>query len=205
MNLANTAVAAVRRLQKSEAGAAVYALTGSFAHYDLYNYFFGDADVAHPVQMTALMEGLVQLSLDCAHVYCGNVPQDGVVIALPPEVFDIPLHKMLPVAIRKLRRTGLTYLWRILSISDELNHKRPKQPHWYVLLLGVAPSAQKRGLGRSLMQHIMGQAAASGAPVYLETTAAKNLQFYRELGFALRSQFRCHRGKGPETWSMCRE
>jgi GNAT superfamily N-acetyltransferase len=135
-------------------------------------------------------------------VYCGKDAAHGAAIVLPPGVIDFPTRRMVPTILRRLSRTGLSYLSRILPVSTELNRKRPKLPHWYVLLIGVGPAWQGRGLGRRMMQHILQRADAAAQPVYLETATRDNIRFYERLGFHVQEEFRCHGGRGPLTWSM---
>ena len=54
---------------------------------------------------------------------------------------------------------------------------------WYLSIIGVAPLAQGRGLGRNLMEKILPQADAAGFATYLETFSPRNKLFYLRLGY----------------------
>ncbi len=54
---------------------------------------------------------------------------------------------------------------------------------WYLLLLGVQPGCQRRGLGGALMRPILERADAEQLPCYLETENQRNVAFYMKQGF----------------------
>ena len=65
-------------------------------------------------------------------------------------------------------------------------HRRNVSPrHWYLMILGVDPEAQGRGIGTALMEPVLARADAAGVPCYLETCQAKNVAFYQRRGFQL--------------------
>ena len=57
----------------------------------------------------------------------------------------------------------------------------PDEPSAYLNYLAVEPGLQGQGVGRRLVEH--GIAAAEGVGTYLGTTDARNLPFYRRLGY----------------------
>jgi GNAT superfamily N-acetyltransferase len=56
-------------------------------------------------------------------------------------------------------------------------------PCWYLFLLGVEPSCQRRGLGGALMRPILERADAERVACYLETENQCNVAFYLKQGF----------------------
>jgi GNAT superfamily N-acetyltransferase len=54
---------------------------------------------------------------------------------------------------------------------------------WYLSIVGIAPHAQGRGLGRQLLLPTLHEAARATAVCYLETFSARNVRFYERLGF----------------------
>ena len=47
--------------------------------------------------------------------------------------------------------------------------KHPREPHWYLALLGVDPALQGRGFGPHLMQPVLDRCDSDRLPAYLET------------------------------------
>ncbi len=71
----------------------------------------------------------------------------------------------------------------VIDFVEPLHHDAVREPHWYVMVVGVAPAFQGQGLGRALLQPMLDRAAADGVPCYLETTQPRNVTFYERLGF----------------------
>lgn len=76
----------------------------------------------------------------------------------------------------------------------------PKQPHYYLQLLGVAPEYQRKGYGNALLSSLIAQARAADCPIYLETSSTLNAAFYSKLGFA--NTFETTLSDGLRLWSM---
>lgn len=56
---------------------------------------------------------------------------------------------------------------------------------WYLSIIGIAPQAQGRGLGRKLLKPMLAEADAATASCYLETFSMRNVTFYTRLGFGV--------------------
>ena len=84
------------------------------------------------------------------------------------------------------RRYGAGATWRLKRLSDTIDAlRRESAPpnHWYLLLLGVEPKTQGRGLGGRLMAPMLAHADRQGLPCYLETSTPSNLPYYQARGF----------------------
>jgi GNAT superfamily N-acetyltransferase len=55
---------------------------------------------------------------------------------------------------------------------------------WYLSIVGVAPSAQGRGIGARLIEPTLAEADEAGVSCYLETFDSRNPRFYQRLGFS---------------------
>ena len=64
----------------------------------------------------------------------------------------------------------------------------PREPHWYLAFVGIAPSWQSRGMGRALLQPVMDLADAANRSCYLETPFPRTHPFYERLGFTRRAE-----------------
>ena len=56
---------------------------------------------------------------------------------------------------------------------------------WYLFILGVEPSVQRRGLGGALMRPVLERADIEQLVCYLETENERNVPFYLKHGFEL--------------------
>lgn len=64
---------------------------------------------------------------------------------------------------------------------------RPADPHYYLGVIGVHPSAQGRGAGKALLDGICRMSCSDplSSGVYLETASPDSLKFYYRCGFVL--------------------
>lgn len=74
---------------------------------------------------------------------------------------------------------------QFLDVVDACAAYRPETDYWELYLLAVDPARQSAGAGARLLGHGLAAHAASGLPVYLESSNPRNLGFYRRHGFEL--------------------
>ena len=100
---------------------------------------------------------------------------------------------------------GLDGLSRFMILGkyvEALRKDSAPERHWYLMALGVSPSAQRQGIGSSLLQPILAKADKEETPCYLETFSERNLMFYSRHGFEVTNQSRVN--GGPVFWGMAR-
>lgn len=95
---------------------------------------------------------------------------------------------------------GAVRLMRPLALLDA---HTPHEPHFYLRVLGVEPSMQRRGLGSRLMQPALARCDAAGIPAYLFSTKEQNVALYERHGFRVLAEVRVPRA--PAVWTMWRE
>ncbi|MEL3948002.1 GNAT family N-acetyltransferase [Streptomyces sp. LNU-CPARS28] len=79
----------------------------------------------------------------------------------------------------------------------------PKEPHWYLAVVGADPAAQGQGHGSALLRSGLAKADADGLPVYLESSKPANIPVYEHFGFAVLGEVELP-GGGPALWAMRR-
>jgi GNAT superfamily N-acetyltransferase len=80
----------------------------------------------------------------------------------------------------------------------------PREPHWYLAVIGADPAAKGQGHGAALLRSGLAKADAAGLPVYLESSAPANVPFYEHFGFTVREELQLP-GGGPRLWAMWRK
>lgn len=90
------------------------------------------------------------------------------------------------------------------GVMDKIHKRRVPESHWYLLLVGVDPELQNRGVGSALVKEGLLQADQSSCPCYLETSEKRNLAFYERHGFVVLEEATLGKG-GPLAWAMRRE
>ena len=127
---------------------------------------------------------------------------------LPPGETDMSLVRMVRGGMYMAPfKFGLGAFSRFMSAMDQMEelHKRDMPPeHWYLMILGVDPDHQGRGLGCAIIAPTLARADAEGLPCYLETMKEINVTFYRKHGFEVIVDDHLPKG-GPRYWTMRRE
>ncbi|HYX02137.1 MAG TPA: GNAT family N-acetyltransferase, partial [Reyranella sp.] len=59
----------------------------------------------------------------------------------------------------------------------------PREPHWYLPLLGVDPARQGQGLGARLLDYANDMFDHDGVVAYLESSNPRNIGLYQRHGF----------------------
>jgi len=131
---------------------------------------------------------------------------DACAVWLPPGVWTEPPGpleslRMLP---ETLRWTGLGRLQRYRDMDAAEFAKRPREPHFYLAILGVKPGRRGHGLGSALLSHTLSRLDDVRLPAYLENSKEANAPLYEHHGFKVVDEIRL-RGGGPTMWCMWRE
>jgi GNAT superfamily N-acetyltransferase len=79
----------------------------------------------------------------------------------------------------------------------------PKEPHWYLPLIGVDLTQQGRGYGSALLQFALQRCDRDHLPAYLEATSPQNKRLYERHGFEAIGVIQY--GSSPPMWPMLRK
>lgn len=74
----------------------------------------------------------------------------------------------------------------------------------YLLVLGIAPEHQGKGLGKRLLNQVIQESEESGLPIFLETSTENNVQMYEHFGFKVIGEI-THPIINLPHWEMIRE
>jgi ribosomal protein S18 acetylase RimI-like enzyme len=69
------------------------------------------------------------------------------------------------------------------GMGEQMASYHPREPHWYLPLIGVDPARQGRQLGDKLLAHALARCDADRLPAYLESSNPRNLGLYQRHGF----------------------
>jgi ribosomal protein S18 acetylase RimI-like enzyme len=69
------------------------------------------------------------------------------------------------------------------GLFGQMESYHPRDPHWYLPLIGVDPARQGQGLGDALMTHACARCDRDKLPAYLESSNPRNISLYRRHGF----------------------
>lgn len=107
----------------------------------------------------------------------------GTSMWLPPGATDSSMLRQLALAPRLAKALGRR-LPAAMAMQRAAAPARPRQPHWYLGLIGTAPSHRGRGVGSALLRHQLASIDEAGLPTYLESSSPANVPVYERFGFA---------------------
>jgi ribosomal protein S18 acetylase RimI-like enzyme len=123
----------------------------------------------------------------------------GAALWLPP---DIHPNEDAMTALFK-RTVPAEKLKDVEKVFEKMESYHPKEPHWYLPLIGVDPFLQGNGIGSALMKHALIPCDRDNKFAYLESTNIRNVPLYERHGFELLRKIQI--GTSPELYPMLRK
>lgn len=164
----------------------VLTLTASFFHDPLAEFFWPD-DELRARQLSAVVEFLLNLSCNTSSIEEAGGKNAAIVGANPPGHYPFPFFKSFASLTRLISKllfvTPLLEMGKMTQVSRSVEKIHPHQMHWYILVLGVHPDHQGKGMGGELLRPILQKADEDGVIVYLECSNPESLEFYRKYEF----------------------
>ena len=187
----------VRAITRAEKDRFAAAMTMAFSADPVARWAWPD-----PLQYLHVMVPLVDLfggkAFDHGSAY---VVEDFVAVAqfLPPGVHpdDAGLVALFRQHMAEPR------LGQLISLFEQMAGFHPREPHWYIPLVGVEPMIQGCGYGSLLMRHALAVCDRQRQLAYLEATCPANRTFYVRHGFRVLGEIRS--GDSPPLFPMVRE
>jgi GNAT superfamily N-acetyltransferase len=129
--------------------------------------------------------------------------QAGAAMWSPPGHWRIPLAEAVRTA-PSLLRVGGRHALRAIRTAEQIERRHPREPHWYLGVLGTNPPRQGTGVGSALLQPVLERCDREGVPAYLESSKESNIPFYGRHGFEVTGEIVIPAG-GPTLWTMWRD
>ena len=122
----------------------------------------------------------------------------GVALWLPPGIHsdDGPLEAVIAESIGGEKQT------EVAAIFEQTEHYRPREPHWYLSLIGVEALHRNKGCGAALLQHRLRQCDREHQPAYLWSSNPLNISLYERHGFKISGTIQV--GSSPSIFPMQR-
>lgn len=177
--------AKIARLPDSQISATAATLARAFHDDPLMRYTIPDpAERAR--LLPAVYAPMIRFGFLAGETYAAADPPEGVALWLPPNA---------KWTRENIEASGMHLLASVIGddayqryrevVGREWQARERDMPGacWYLLLLGVEPNSQRRGLGGALMRPILERAGAERLACYLETENQRNVAFYMKQGF----------------------
>lgn len=134
-----------------------------------------------------LMSRAAQLGHLFGEAYVTTQQPGGCAIWLKPGATDISTDKLMKagfaMAPLKLGFQVIDRFKRIVEHFGQIRKSAMREPHWYLMMIGVDPVRQRQGLAGHLLHPVLAQADAAKLPCMLETAAENSLPCFRKHGF----------------------
>lgn len=193
----------IRKISRADRSTVVELMCRAFDDDPFINYLVKQDD-RRTERMARFMDaGLMRLTLPYGETYMTDA-SDGAALWNPPGgrphglIADLSL---LPVL---LRVSGLGGVARSVAAFSQGEKLHPREPHYYLLGIGVDPSRQGKGIGSSLIAPMAERCDREGVGAYLESSKERNLPLYERFGFVVREEVDLPKG-GPKIWTMWRD
>lgn len=89
------------------------------------------------------------------------------------------------------------------AIFEAMADWHPKEPHWYLPMIGVDPFMQGKGIGSALVARSLELVDADELPAYLESSNPRNIGLYQRFGFEVVGSIKV--GDAPPLFPMYRK
>jgi GNAT superfamily N-acetyltransferase len=176
-------------------------LAAAFAGYPLTEWLVL-ADARRAQRRQAYFEILLGEGRRRGRIVCDEAGQ-GAAVWFPPGGWSIGVGDFLRTLPGWLRVTGLRALPSRLRGLYVLTQERPPGGDaWVLEVLGVHPSAQRRGVGSRMVEYGLEQAKRDGVGAFLLTSNRDVLPFYARFGFSIAKELAVP--GGPPIWSLWR-
>jgi ribosomal protein S18 acetylase RimI-like enzyme len=130
---------------------------------------------------------------------------DAAALWLPPGNTAPATSDVLRLASRVLLLLPMVggALVRAPGMLRLLDTNHPKEPHYYLALIGTEPARQGHGIGAAMLSSQLAHCDAEGIPAYLESSNWRNVALYARHGFEVTKQLELA-PTGPSMWLMWR-
>lgn len=193
----------IRKITTADFETAGALMTRAFDDDPVAN-FLAKQDAKRVQRMRKFMDaGLKKLTFPYGETYITEAG-DGAAYWNPPGKRPHGLWNDLSLLPTLLAVSGLGGARRSIAALSLAEKKHPKEPHYYLLAIGVDPERQGQGIGSTLLAPMAERLDREGVPGFLESSKERNIPLYERFGFKVTEPYDLPHG-GPRIWPMWRD
>ncbi len=158
-------------------------LVNSFADNKSVNYII-KRDERKSQRIRALME----YSFEICYLFGDILLSDdkkGCALVVLPDKKKTTLRSILLDVKLAISCLGLSNLKKAFEREAKIKAVQPAGMLYYLWFIGVDPANQNKGIGSSLLEHVISEGLSQNRKICLETSTLKNLPWYKEFGFTI--------------------
>ena len=191
----------VRRAVTADRGPLARTLARAFDDDPVWGWLFPDP-ASRDRRSTQVFHAYLRDALKVGEVY--TTPDlTGASLWKPPGAWKLTngaVLRSLPALVRAFGRR----LPASLEVERKVEAQHPREPHWYLAVVGTDPVAQGKGIGGALIRQVTDRCDADGLPAYLESSKETNVPYYERFGFRVTGETQLG-DDGPSIWFMWRD
>lgn len=133
------------------------------------------------------MEIMLRYGFKYGEVYVSSGIEGAAIWLGPnyPLVNDFQIARMGLICFPlKIGMSGLTRMLHVMNKWEQL-HKQELAKHMYLMIVGVDPDFQGKGIGSALLAPVLAKADRDGLTCYLETVTERDVRFYQKNDFVI--------------------
>jgi len=190
----------VRRAHAGDVEVLEATLAHAFDDDPLTTWLFPE-ERARRRKLPRFFRSLLKAALPLGEVYSAD---DGRCAAIwnPPGTFPMGWRTDAKLGLITTSLVGLRIATCAQGLAYFASH-HPKEPHWYLQMLGTEPRRQGHGAGSAIIAPVMERCDREGERIYLESSKKENIPFYERHGFRVTEEIEVPRG--PVVWAMWRD
>ncbi len=175
---------------------AVDVLTSAFATDPAARWVYPD-ELQYRFNFPRFVEAFAGKAFDYRTTFAA-ADGSGAALWLPPDVHpdDEAVAGVITDSVSATKRD------EVFALMEAMDSRHPREPHWYLPLIGVEPSHHRRGVGAELMRRALEGCDRDGAAAYLEATSHANRRLYERFGFETVGTIQA--GSSPPLYPMLR-
>lgn len=181
------------KLTKEDIDKGADVTSKAFYDYPMMKYIFGDKLTLENVKV--VQKFLITYGVLYGEAFASSINMEGVILFTDFKKYNFSLYRSLRCGILSLIKMGGNEgkdIGRRFNEFDSFTLKKHKElikePHQYLILIGVDPEKQGEGFGSKMMYPFMKLAEEKGQPCYTETHGDKNVNMYQKYGFEVVSE-----------------
>jgi GNAT superfamily N-acetyltransferase len=178
------------------------ALARAFHDDPVMTWLFGEREAARRRRLARFMTAEARRHHRHGSLVLTADGHRGAAFWNPPDRWRTTWPELLRQSPMMLRALGVR-IPRALRGLGLIERTHPREPHWYLAMLGTDPPHQGKGVGAALMAPVTDRCDAEGLGAYLESSKEANLAYYERFGFRVTG--RIDLPGGPPLWPMWRD
>jgi GNAT superfamily N-acetyltransferase len=191
----------VRLATAEDKGELSEVLARAFLDDPVWMWLFPDASTSER-RLRLTFQAYLRDALNVGSVFT-TADLQGAALWKPPGEWKLGNLALLRSAPELLRAFGMR-VFASLQIERAVESQHPRDPHWYLAVIGTDPSQQGKGIGGALIRQVTDRCDRIGLPCYLESSKDVNVPYYERFGFRVTGETQLGKD-GPTIWFMWRD